>query len=695
MAEALDGIVEHRTRIVDRVLVVIAWLAVPTYLLNLALSLRAGELLIAGVGTAAFVAVIAVAWLRDRLPLGFKAWFLPVTCFLIGLVLQVRFGPQVGGWVWLAAFPVMAAVLIGFRAALTALGLTLVALVAIGIALATGRLDWPAAAAGQVTLWLAASANFLVLAGVMSLPVSYLLRSLSQETAARQVVEDERARLALVVEQSPVMVAMTDRAGVVGYTNGAFQRITGWETGQTAGHPLAGLELLPGDSGAAARAALVAGEPWQGNAVVRRRDGTELAAELVVAPLRDDSGEVTHQVLTLRDISREADLARQLQQTQKLEAIGTLAGGIAHDFNNLLLPILANADQAARELPEDHPARRPMEDVAHSARRATELVRRILAFSRGGAPDRRPLDLVAVVHAAGQLLRSSLPSSMTLRLELPDTPLLVLANESELHQVVMNLATNAWHAMRAKGQGVLALRVALATAAADARLAERGLAGEWIRLEVVDTGTGMTPEVLARAFDPFFTTKPVGEGTGLGLATVHGSVLAMGGVLVINTVPGEGTTVAVYLQPTLASRAEGDQPGDAHPVHGRRILAVDDEPLVLRALERLCGRLGHSVTAVADPREALAAFGQHPETWDLLFTDLTMPGMTGVELARAVHRIRPELPVVLATGYLEAEARSTAEDAGIRQVIVKPFSVDELGRVLQHALARGQGATGT
>ncbi len=688
MTEDLAGLTQHRTRIVDSVLVAIAAFGVPAYILNVWLAWRDGAMLVVVIDTLAIVVVVGVALFRRRLPLLIKAWTIPLVCYLIGMFLQVQFGPVVGGWTWMAAFPVMAAVLIGVQAAFFALGVTVVSLIGIGVALSGGMLDWPTAAPDFMTGWLASSVNFTLLTGIMSLSVGYLLASLRRETAERQAVEDERARLALAVEQAPAMVLITDRTGTITYVNPAFTRTSGWRASDAVGRPLETLELLPAEPGAPVVAALLADEAWRGEVTIRRRDGSFLTTEAMFDPLRDDTGLVTHHVVSLRDMTREAELSRQLQQTQKLEAIGTLAGGIAHDFNNLLLPILANADQAARELPEGHPARLAMDDVTHSAQRARELVRRILTFSRLGESEREPTDLTALVREVRHLLRATLPAPITLDLDLPETPMVILANESELHQVIMNLATNAWHAMRAGGSGVLRISVAAVTETSDPRLLERGLAGQWIRLEVTDTGVGMTPEVLARVFDPFFTTKPVGEGTGLGLATVHGAVMNMDGVLAISSTPGVGTAVAVYFHPSRTDLSPVAPAEDARPAHGIRILAVDDEPMVLRALARLGTRLGHRVDAVADPRAALARLEASPDEYDMVFTDLTMPGMTGLELARAVRLVKPEIPIVLATGYLEAEAQSRIAEAGIGAFIDKPFAMNELEEVIRRAMAR-------
>ncbi|NOT06734.1 MAG: response regulator [Gemmatimonadales bacterium] len=367
-------------------------------------------------------------------------------------------------------------------------------------------------------------------------------------------------------------------------------------------------------------------------------------------------------------------LEGQLRQAQKLEALGTLAGGIAHDFNNLLLPILVNTAEVQAKFPPGGHEHAQLQDVLSSAGRARDLVRRILAFSRRMEVERRPVRLDEVAREVGTLLRATLPASIELVYDVEATHAVVLADPAELHQVALNLAANSSHAMRERG-GTLTIRIAEADG------------GKTLCLTVRDTGSGMDPEVMKRAFDPFFTTKPVGEGTGLGLATVHGIVTSLGGRVTLISTPGTGTTVEVYL-PRLDSEVAAPETPEANRgrTKGGRVLLVDDEPIVLRAAAAALKQQGHTVTAVVGAAEALEALAAHPSGFDVLLTDQSMPRMTGIVLAEEVRARYPGLPIILTTGFLEAETQRRAEAIGIRQLLHKPYRSEEINRAVRAAM---------
>lgn len=373
-------------------------------------------------------------------------------------------------------------------------------------------------------------------------------------------------------------------------------------------------------------------------------------------------------------------LEQQLREAHKLEAVGRLASGVAHDFNNLLVPILGNADELRRRVATGSAEAAALGDIITSAERGRSLVDRVLTFSRRATAPRRAVRLADVVRDAAQLLRAGLPASVQLVQQLDAPDAVVMADPTELHQVVMNLGTNAAHAMREQG-GVLTFALA-----AD---------GQRATLQVRDTGTGMTPEVRDRACEPFFTTKPAGEGSGLGLATVHAIVASLEGRLTIDTAPGRGTVVGISLPLAVDQDAVDRPPPDAvadeaaaiAPASRGRILIVDDEPLVLRLCTTVLTREGYEVTAVADPREAAVLVERSASSFDLLLTDKAMPGFSGIELASIARTANPDLPVVLATGYLDDAARLEAESSGITKVIAKPYRTAELTRVIREALA--------
>jgi PAS domain S-box-containing protein len=399
-------------------------------------------------------------------------------------------------------------------------------------------------------------------------------------------------------------------------------------------------------------------------------------------------------VATVRDItgrkSAEAHrerLEQQLRQSQKMEAIGTLAGGIAHDFNNILTAILGYAELLRAQLRGQAGVEERLAEITKAGARAKDLVSQILTFSRRQEHRRTTLSLGPAIEEALKLLRAAIPATIEIDAQVdPDLPP-VLADATQIHQVVMNLAANAAAAM-AGGPGRLIVRCAAveldAGGAADAGLRP----GPYVRLTIEDTGCGMPPEVLERIFDPFFTTKGPGEGTGLGLSVVHGIVKAHQGAILVDSRVGEGSSFRMYF-PALTDR----EPSSARPRirtttgRGEHVLTVDDEPALVDLLRDQLQELGYRVTAHVSPVEALADFLSRPLDFDVILTDLTMPGMNGADLAERVLRVRPDLPIVMATGYGHVMTEERAREIGLRPLLYKPFSMAALGEAIQDALA--------
>jgi len=368
--------------------------------------------------------------------------------------------------------------------------------------------------------------------------------------------------------------------------------------------------------------------------------------------------------------TRRSQLEMQLRQSQKREAIGTLASGIAHDFNNVLTAIMGHAQLLQEECPG--PLQMRALEILQAGGRARDVVRQLLTFARSTGQEHRPVRLQQVVAEALQLMRASLPASVALESSIDSGTAMVLADQGQMHQVVINLVSNA--------------AAALLGRAGDVAVQLGNLEGR-VRLRVTDDGVGMTPEVLERIFEPFFTTRATGEGTGLGLAVVQGIVQDHGGQIYVRSGPGKGTTVDVELPAASVDRVEYVEPlTEVAPGAGERLLVVDDEPVIARVVSEQLRRLGYHVTAVNDPEEALELLAEEPDEFDLLLTDLQMPGMDGVELAARVGRLRPDLPVVLSTGNRWSVPASTARAAGIREIVDKPFRLEELARAVRAAL---------
>jgi nitrogen-specific signal transduction histidine kinase len=370
---------------------------------------------------------------------------------------------------------------------------------------------------------------------------------------------------------------------------------------------------------------------------------------------------------------RAEEIAAQLRQSQKMETVGTLAGGIAHDFNNILSPILGFSELALTALPQGHPVRSDIEQVMKAARRARDLVKQILIFSRRSDQVKRPVQLHLVVNEALGLLRSMLPSNVEISQNVENQGDTVLADASQMHQVVMNLGVNALHAMRETG-GVLRIELARTKLGAKRLKGTSVLQpGPWVVLSVIDEGEGMDEATLGRVFEPFFTTKRAGEGTGLGLSVVHGIVHSHGGALEVISQPNQGATFRVYLPAIAATEGQPHEtPASQRGGGGEHVLIVDDEPPIVALLKRMLEAKGYQVTTASSGEDALAIFQNQADQIDAVITDQTMSRMSGLELAGAVRALRPGLPIILTTGFVD-RATLPASGGHITAVAAKPF----------------------
>lgn len=409
--------------------------------------------------------------------------------------------------------------------------------------------------------------------------------------------------------------------------------------------------------------------------------GSECRAVLIDLTQRF-AAEAAHHVLEL-----------QLRESQKMEAVGILAGGIAHDFNNILAAILGNVVLAQQDVGEDHAASISLAQIRQAGQRARGLVQQILAFSRRQPEKPVRLVLQASIDETLALLHATLPAGVNLHASLGTEPLVVLADATQLQQVVINLCTNAWQALPAKG-GRIDLQLDAVQPGMDACPAiPAGLAaGSYARLRVHDNGCGMDAPTQSHIFEPFFTTKPVGSGTGLGLAVVHGIVASMGGVLSVRSAPDQGSTFEVWLpllDPTESASVvpvdpDADLPAAQGPV--KHVVCVDDDETVLLIVERWLQRQGYRVSAFSDPQVALEAFRAAPMSVDVVVTDFNMPVMSGLALAEAMTALRPGMPIVLSSGYVTQELRRDARGAGVSEVIYKEDTFDQLGALLHRLL---------
>jgi PAS domain S-box-containing protein len=507
------------------------------------------------------------------------------------------------------------------------------------------------------------------------------------DITALKRAEQEKALLAAAIQQTPEMVIMTDLSGKIHYVNPAFEQITGYRREEVLGqspallrsgkHPEAFYRKLWEELGAR--------KIWKGRLINRRKNGTLFEVEATLVPVQREEGQVTDYLAVERDISREIERERQLRQAQKMEAIGTLAGGIAHDFNNILSAIIGFTEIALYDLPPAAGTRAYLKKVLTAGERARGLVNQILAFSRATEQEARPIQINSIAKEAIKLLKATLPSTITITARI-ESEATILADPTQIHQVLMNLCTNAAHAMQNDGGELIVEMTPLTLASSGLRRPPQLPEGVYVRLIIQDTGCGMAPEIMDRIFDPFFTTKKQGEGTGMGLSVVHGIVEACGGAINVRSAIGEGSTFEILLP--VIEPLQGIVPAPEPPLcaGSERILFVDDEIFQVELGEQMLQRLGYRVTAVSDSGRALALFRQAPQQFDVVVTDMTMPGITGDELARQIKMIRPQIPVIICTGYSQKLSQASAESIGVAGIAYKPLIMKELAGLIRAAL---------
>ena len=429
--------------------------------------------------------------------------------------------------------------------------------------------------------------------------------------------------------------------------------------------------------------------------VHRAKDGTEFPVEVSISSVTYNG--ISYICGLARDITErlraeeeKTKLESQLRQSQKMEAIGTLAGGIAHDFNNILAIILGYAELTLYETPETDPRRNKLSEIIKATTRAKDLVRQILDFSRKVERTRKPFLLAPLLKETLNMVRASIPSTIAIEERISAEDSTVLGDPSQLHQVIINLCTNAFHAMEEQG-GTLSITLdSVQLGREEATGLEIG-EGRYVRLIVADSGCGISPALQSRIFEPYFTTKGVGKGSGMGLAVVHGILRSHGGLVRLTSQEGRGSSFEVLL-PAMAQPAveKVEEEGSSCPPGTERILVVDDEPAITEMVNQWLGRLGYRVTTSNNSVEALAMVRENPSGFDLIVTDQSMPFMPGSELAKEVLAIRPDLPIILCTGYSAILTEEKAMELGIKRYAHKPLQGNELARLVREVLDDGK-----
>ena len=502
--------------------------------------------------------------------------------------------------------------------------------------------------------------------------------------------EQERARLAVAIEQAAEGVVMTDRDGFILYVNPAFEQITGYSTTESIGKKTSILKSGKHDPSFYTQMweTISSGKVWKDVFINKRKSGELYHVDTTISPVRGDGGLVTHYVGISRDITADLEIEKRAMQSQKLQAIGTLSGGIAHDFNNILTAIIGHAEMAALDAPSDSDIKHSLEQILNASARARDMVKRLLAFSRGSTMEQKPVNLSAVALETIKLLRSAIPSTIEIRKNIFDGHYMAMGDPTQIGQVMMNLLANAEHAMRKKG-GVLEVSLNPIQVGEEPSMAALHLKpGPYGLLTVSDTGHGMSKDVMERIFEPFFTTKKLDEGSGLGLSVAHGIIAGMNGAMTVNSELEKGTVFKVYF-PLLSGETEQGMVAEAPPMRGTEtVLIVDDEPQLVDMWSRVLSRLGYTALRAISPMEGLRIFGSNDARIDIVVTDYAMPGMNGMDMAREMMKMRNGIPVILLTGYSSVVTQEEAKAAGIVEFAMKPVTTLEMSRMIRSALAR-------
>ncbi|MCP4579527.1 MAG: response regulator [Deltaproteobacteria bacterium] len=509
--------------------------------------------------------------------------------------------------------------------------------------------------------------------------------------------EEELKKLGAAVQQSPVSIIITNLEGCIEYVNPKFCNLTGYSKQEVMGKNPNILQsgMAPTELYKNLWETILAGKEWRGEFQNKKKNGEYYWEDALISPIFNSDGAIAHFLAVKEDITNRKQFQKHLLQTQKMESIGNLAGGIAHDFNNILFPIVGMSEMLLEDLPTNSPEYQSAKEILKASIRGSELVKQILAFSRQSEHKMIPVRVPQILNEVLKLSRSTIPSNIGIKQDVQVGLGMVMANPTQIHQVAMNLITNAYHAVEPTGGNISVMLRETEFSRDD--LSDGSLEpGRYAILSISDTGCGIDQSIMDKIFDPYFTTKAKGKGTGLGLAVVYGIVKEHLGDIKIYSEIEKSTTVEVFLpliedstEDKSIKKVEGIQTGT------EKILLVDDDESIAGLEKQMLERLGYEVTSKTSSLDVLETFRAHPDNFDLIVSDMTMPNLTGDQLSRELLSIRPGIPIIICTGFSEKINKENAQFLGIKGFLMKPVAKFDMAQMVRRVLDEAKGTTQT
>ncbi len=708
-----NALLYWRMRIFSTIFLLTVFVGTFSYIPNIKIAINSGQKLSGAIYTLAYLLAVFVFFAK-AIPFRVRVWTGLLLFYGVGLASLIFLGPVGSGRMYLFAFALLASLLLGLRAGILALVLNISTYFSLGWFLSTGQLQWTHITAHASENWAATGYTFFFFNTVITVSTGVLVAALEkhlkkeqsltieltrsninleQEVAERRLAEKElrksRERYKTLTDNLHVGI-YRNTAGPEGHfleANPAIVEIFGFENKDDfLKINVSNLYQNPADREKFNEKMRTIGFVRNEELQLRKKDGSPIICSVSAVAVKDEQGKVKNYDGVIEDITELKQLENQLHQAQKMEAIGTLAGGIAHDFNNILSAIMGYAELSKMEVPQEGQLKQNLNEIYNASIRAKDLVNHILAFSRQSGLDQKSIQIGPIVKEAIKMLRASLPTTIEIRHQIDAHADTIKADATQIHQVLMNLCTNSYQAMMAKG-GIL--QISLSNAHVNASQAGRNpdiRPGHYLKLTISDTGQGMSAHVLKRIYEPYFTTKAKGTGTGLGLAVVHGIVKSFNGTIKVKSKPNEGTIFEIFIPRVKKAIKSASRLRENLQTGNEKILLVDDEQAIVDIGKQMLERLGYTVSTRTSGVEALALFKTQPEKYDLVITDLTMPNMTGEVLAKEILKIHSGIPIILCTGFSEQLTKEDAIEIGIREFMMKPIALYQMAKTIRKAL---------